>query len=198
MKINSSQPLDWQKSRCITWRFHDIAWYIHTFIYIHTYIYIHILYIHTYMYIYIHIIYIHTYTYIYIYIHIYIYIYIHTYIYIYIHIYIHIYIYIYIYTYIYIHIYIFTEREATRAHKSHTCNFADFFFTFFFILAVINEFYWKDMYICIHFIKYTYLFHFPWRIYTSMCFSDATPRGGRAKKTINIYITLLQGVVKQK
>ena len=52
---------------------------------------------------------------------------------------------------------------------------------FFFIFAVINKFYWKDMYICIHFIKYTHLFHFPGRIYTSMCFSDATP-GGVEKK----------------
>ena len=75
--------------------------------------------------------------------------------------------------------------------------FCWFLVIFFFILAVINDFYWKDMYICIHFIKYTYLFHFPWRIYTSMCFSDATPgRGGRAN--IYIYITLLQGGVEQK
>ena len=67
--------------------------------------------------------------------------------------------------------------------------FCWFLVIFFFILAVINDFYWKDMYICIHFIKCTYLFHFPWRIYTSMCFSDATPgRGGRANIYIYIYI----------
>ena len=64
--------------------------------------------------------------------------------------------------------------------------FCWFLVIFFFILAVINDFYWKDMYICIHFIKYTYLFHFPWRIYTSMCFSDATPGGGREKKEIGL------------
>ena len=58
-------------------------------------------------------------------------------------------------------------------------------FLVIFFFAVINDFYWKDTHICIHFIKYTYLFHFPWRIYTSMGFSDATPGGGSSKK---IYI----------
>ena len=36
--------------------------------------------------------------------------------------------------------------------------FCWFLVIFFFILAVVNEFYWKDMYICLHFIKDMYLF----------------------------------------
>ena len=82
---------------------------------------------------------------------------------------------------IYVYVYPLNIQKGTPPGPT---NHMLIFSYFLFILAVINEFYWKDMSMCIHFIKYTYLFHFPWRIYTSMCFSDATPGGVEGKKKL--------------
>jgi len=89
----------------------------------------------------------------------------------------------------------FFQKGTPPGPTNHILAILRNFSYFLYVLAVLHEFYWKDMYMCIHFIKYTYLFHFPWGIYTSMCFSDATPvrgvekkMGGREKRTKYIYI----------
>ena len=65
-------------------------------------------------------------------------------------------------TCIYVYVYPLNIQKGTPpGPTNHILAILLIFSYFLFILAVINEFYWKDMSICIHFIKYTYLFHFP-------------------------------------